>query len=242
MKIDFHPNKRRLILLSCPLQLISIDSRSPNGLHSLPNFKMVIKMCFNSRSPSRLRLSISAVYIVLLPVSIHAAQAGCDGAAASVASSLIGFQFTQPKRAATILRSLLRNSHSFNSRSPNGLRLPFREGSQCPKRFQFTQPKRAATRNWRVPYTSIRFNSRSPSELRPGFTARSLVSVVFQFTQPKRAATIIEESYQPTVTVSIHAAQAGCDFVLRCPAIVCYMFQFTQPKRAATSGMSERVK
>ena len=155
-------------------------------------------MCFNSRSPSRLRLSISAVYIVLLPVSIHAAQAGCDGAAASVASSLIGFQFTQPKRAAT--------------------------------------------RNWRVPYTSIRFNSRSPSELRPGFTARSLVSVVFQFTQPKRAATIIEESYQPTVTVSIHAAQAGCDFVLRCPAIVCYMFQFTQPKRAATSGMSERVK
>ena len=153
------------------------------------------------------------------------------------------FQFTQPKRAATVLLLVLLVVLSgFNSRSPNGLRLPFREGSQCPKRFQFTQPKRAATRNWRVPYTSIRFNSRSPSELRPGFTARSLVSVVFQFTQPKRAATIIEESYQPTVTVSIHAAQAGCDFVLRCPAIVCYMFQFTQPKRAATSGMSERVK
>lgn len=55
IKIDFCPNKRRLILQSCPLQLISIDSRSPSGLQSLPNFKMVIKMCFNSRSPSGLR-------------------------------------------------------------------------------------------------------------------------------------------------------------------------------------------
>ena len=146
MKIDFHPNKRRLILLSCPLQLISIDSRSPNGLHSLPNFKMVIKMCFNSRSPSRLRLSISAVYIVLLPVSIHAAQAGCDGAAASVASSLIGFQFTQPKRAATIIEESYQPTvtvsiHAAQAGCDFVLRCP---AIVC-YMFQFTQPKRAAT-------------------------------------------------------------------------------------------------
>lgn len=55
MKIDFCPNKQRLISLSFPLQLNSVDSRSPSGLQSLPNFKMVIKMCFNSRSPSGLR-------------------------------------------------------------------------------------------------------------------------------------------------------------------------------------------
>ena len=168
MKIDFHPNKRRLILLSCPLQLISIDSRSPNGLHSLPNFKMVIKMCFNSRSPSRLRLSISAVYIVLLPVSIHAAQAGCDRVAFEEYVTFAGFQFTQPKRAATSCWSSnvfrrnvsihaaqagcdsqtvwrLCKSRCFNSRSPSGLRLVF----TC--RLMVVRC----------------FNSRSPSGLRP---------------------------------------------------------------------------
>ena len=78
IKIDFCPNKRRLILQSCPLQLISIDSRSPSGLQSLPNFKMVIKMCFNSRSPSGLRRDTHFHKCHALPVSIHAAQAGCD--------------------------------------------------------------------------------------------------------------------------------------------------------------------
>ena len=241
MKIDFCPNKRRLILLSCPLQLISIDSRSPSGLHSLPNFKMVIKMCFNSRSPSelrpngslpiettegfnsrspsRLRLSISAVYIVLLPVSIHAAQASCDGAAASVASSLIGFQFTQPKRAATWACRLHNIFRGFNSRSPSGLRQYF--AAYC------------ATHTVSIHAAQAGCDKK---------LACPLYLNTFQFTQPKRAATWFYRAFLGFGGVSIHAAQAGCDFVLRCPAIVCYMFQFTQPKRAATSGMSERVK
>ena len=169
MKIDFHPNKRRLILLSCPLQLISIDSRSPNGLHSLPNFKMVIKMCFNSRSPSRLRLSISAVYIVLLPVSIHAAQAGCDGDSASVASSLIWFQFTQPKRAATFT-----------------IRICF---TNRPSKFQFTQPKRAATDKKQLAHLWMSFQFTQPKRAATSATRAPLAPALFQFTQPKRAAT-----------------------------------------------------
>ena len=54
------------------------------------------------------------------------------------------------------------------------------------------------------------FNSRSPSGLRQYFAA-----------------------YCATHTVSIHAAQAGCDKKLACPLYL-NTFQFTQPKRAAT--------
>ena len=122
MKIDFCPNKQRLISLSFPLQLNSVDSRSPSGLQSLPNFKMVIKMCFNSRSPSGLRQNRVACLFSFwcfnsrspsglrqashLPlcttilVSIHAAQAGCD----------LGISTAQHLQKG------------FNSRSPSGLR------------------------------------------------------------------------------------------------------------------------
>lgn len=58
MKIDFCPNKRKLILLSCPLQLISIDSRSPSELRSR-NFGIRIKVrSFNSRNPNGLRQDV----------------------------------------------------------------------------------------------------------------------------------------------------------------------------------------
>ena len=148
MKIDFCPNKRRLILLSCPLQLISIDSRSPSGLRS------VSELC------------------ELLPhaVSIHAAQAGCDRVAFEEYVTFAGFQFTQPKRAATSCWSSnvfrrnvsihaaqagcdsqtvwrLCKSRCFNSRSPSGLRLLDGVLNRLWTAFQFTQPKRAATKS-----------------------------------------------------------------------------------------------
>ena len=101
MKIDFCPNKYRLILLSCPLQLISIDSRSPSGLQSLPNFKMVIKMCFNSRSPSGLRRAIYHQAVLLGGFNSRSPSGLRLSAVVSLPSKLV-FQFTQPKRAATI--------------------------------------------------------------------------------------------------------------------------------------------
>ena len=169
MKIDFCPNKRRLILLSCPLQLISIDSRSPSGLRPC-SVRGVCDICW---------------------VSIHAAQAGCDillvlkrlssqrfnsrspsGLRQSNSMAIVQitmFQFTQPKRAAT----------SFYV-SPDGREV-----------FQFTQPKRAATKFVeRTIQPNARFNSRSPSGLRPESISPQLSLSLFQFTQPKRAATV----------------------------------------------------
>ena len=147
-------------------------------------------------------------------VSIHAAQAGCDGQTVTVTSTLI----------------------SFNSRSPSGLRLPRWLHLELSNTFQFTQPKRAATMplvtgqnlftvsihaaqaGCDLSYTartalSTRFNSRSPSGLRPPVASMPGVNVL----------------------VSIHAAQAGCDLLLHLCQELTYLFQFTQPKRAATS-------
>ena len=124
--------------------------------------------CFNSRSPSGLRLTIAIAF--------------CKA---------ILFQFTQPKRAATLMISCHHVEHL----------------------FQFTQPKRAATLSKLCLYSEYRgFNSRSPSGLRlsgsPEAAAAKPVSIHaaqagcdahthttitttarFQFTQPKRAAT-----------------------------------------------------
>ena len=104
--------------------------------------------------------------------------------------SLDLFQFTQPKRAATVKSRLAKfQSMSFNSRSPSGLR-PSRWLYQWAAReFQFTQPKRAATGGL--------FD----------------VSPVFRVSiHAAQAGCDNRVSYQSKVhRVSIHAAQAGCD-------------------------------
>ena len=146
IKIDFCPNKRRLILLSCPLQLISIDSRSPNGQRQakrhrgLPDasFQFTqpkwaatrysfivasVASSFNSRSPSGLRLDegkfIKFDQLFQFTQPKRAATPQCTRAT-------IGhymFQFTQPKRAAIFTK--------------------LQNGDQDV--FLFTQPKQAAT-------------------------------------------------------------------------------------------------
>ena len=64
--------------------------------------KAVIPRCFNSRSPSGLRPSFFLVGYGSSYVSIHAAQAGCDNVEQFAVVKSEGFQFTQPKRAATV--------------------------------------------------------------------------------------------------------------------------------------------
>ena len=125
-------------------------------------------------------------------------------------------------------------SRRFNSRSPSGLRQKGGDVVSFVLEFQFTQPKWAATCGGKLP---------------------RLVGV-FQFTQPKRAATTSGTTSRHVTSVSIHAAQAGCDIIfLRiefdfivsihaaqagcdCRCAFFYFprieFQFTQPKRAAT--------
>ena len=144
MKIDFCPNKRKLILLSCPLQLISIDSRSPSELRSR-NFGIRIKVrSFNSRNPNGLRQDVGFGVLPLFGFNSRS-PSGLRHFHASTNSRPSQFQFTQPKRAATLWDSILRNvfavsihaaqagcdsrtpiksklASSFNSRSPSGLR------------------------------------------------------------------------------------------------------------------------
>ena len=123
---------------------------------------------FNSRSPSGLRRGGKTTNPLLERVSIHAAQAGCDVISSLFDSTKSVFQFTQPKRAATSLSVLASDSskfqftqpkraatcfttrkririHSFNSRSPSGLRQVITVQTKYGKEFQFTQPKRATT-------------------------------------------------------------------------------------------------
>ena len=123
-------------------------------------------------------------------VSIHAAQAGCDyrnnviplqcnrfnsrspsglrQAKRKDVSAIDPFQFTQPKRAATILTKMQTKLSE----------------------FQFTQPKRAATHG---AYDSRIFEVVSIHAAQAGcdiLTRKHKADMgVFQFTQPKRAAT-----------------------------------------------------
>ena len=145
MKIDFCPNKRRLILLSCPLQLISIDSRSPSGLRqakrhrSLPDASfqftqpkraatgkgkdgLFVVCSFNSRSPSGLRLEYRLTIILALRFNSRSPSG------LRPRSDAFDFEIS-----------------SFNSRSPSGLRLSTVSTLKYVVAFQFTQPKRAAT-------------------------------------------------------------------------------------------------
>ena len=57
---------------------------------------------------------------------------------------------------------------------------------------------------------------------------------VFQSTQPKRAATDNPLDVEWMVTISIHAAQEGCDVMTGASTSAAGTFQSTQPKRAAT--------
>ena len=125
----------------------------------------------------------------------------------------------------------------FNPRSPRGCDEVYRRASEyiiisihaaqegCDSRlmyrknsskFQSTQPKRAATCHVDC-YNNItcHFNPRSPRGLRLFMRGPRLIQTAFQSTQPKRAATKRVPGWAATeVTISIHAAQEGCDYWL----------------------------
>ena len=105
------------------------------------------------------------------------------------------FQSTQPKRAATMFR--------------RALTYPY-------KLFQSTQPKRAATPNACNAAGTVdeHFNPRSPRGLRQGSGQMKQSNYIFQSTQPKRAATRRYYIIKSTKSISIHAAQEGCDLKL----------------------------
>ena len=171
-------------------------------------------MRFNSRSPSGLRPAVAP---------IPATNSGFQftqpkrAATATPPSSNLGaaFQFTQPKRAATqTAKRAVGQGRRFNSRSPSGLRPACIALVVLKYKFQFTQPKRAAT------YLS------SPSG----------GNCTFQFTQPKRAAT--REVLQRKTSLSRFNSRSpsGLRPAARVEPPPDVPFQFTQPKRAATNS------
>ena len=128
-------------------------------------------------------------------VSIHAPREGCDGCACS------------PSALA----------HSFNSRTPGGVRLLAVLGLESYHLFQFTHPGRGAT-TW---YSSgnrrtRRFNSRTPGGVRRRNGSKCYYAQKFQFTHPGRGATL------PRNCISQYVET----------------FQFTHPGRGATLSFS----
>ena len=193
MKIDFHPNKRRLILLSCPLQWISIDSRSPNGLRHNGIENTASNRPFQFTQPKRAATGWYKHWYK-------------DDT----------FQFTQPKRAATCCQSkLLCWSWRFNSRSPNGLRQVRRAYHPTKRAFQFTQPKWVATGSWYCWHWFCHcFNSRSPNGLRPKTVGMVQTMHGFNSRSPNGLRLFVGVVNRKSYCVSIHAAQMGCDLIV----------------------------
>ena len=167
IKIDFCPNKYRLILLSCPLQLISIDSRSPSGLRltKLQNGDQDVKFQFTQ--PKR-----AATVRRLIRYR------GC-----------IRFNSRSPSRLRLTQSVWVNYTRRFNSRSPSGLRHGQVAYGQVRAEVQFTQPKRAATGRNREELADLMFQFTQPKRAATVILGICSSQTMFQFTQPKRAAT-----------------------------------------------------
>ena len=145
---------------------------------------------------------------------IHAAQAGCDKQRDIVVSQTLRFnsrspsglrhpagpqtsfvatfQFTQPKRAATVKQYGDCANHDVSIHAAQAGCDQVRRAYHPTKRaFQFTQPKRAATGEYLTAALSFTVSIHAAQA---GCDPMSLCLIssttTFQFTQPKRAATV----------------------------------------------------
>ena len=212
IKIDFCPNKYRLILLSCPLQLISIDSRSPSGLRltKLQNGDQDVKFQFTQ--PKRAATCAVIANDVVNGVSIHAAQAGCD--LRKVSGLITPDVSIHAAQAGCDMGKWLtaKFEPSFNSRSPSGLR----RASSKTKLAKMTVSIHAAQAGCDTLATSqgstqVSFNSRSPSGLRQVVAIQLIYSADVSIHAAQAGCDYGGISRTFLRSVSIHAAQAGCD-------------------------------
>ena len=173
-------------LRRCP----SFNSRSPSGLR-LWGYECNLPTCkFQFTQPKRAATSHRRRTAHRHRVSIHAAQAGCDGRCTHVVFSPRMFQFTQPKRAATHRCDWSRQRGCVSIHAAQA-------GCDIDKEMTVTALSvsiHAAQagcdyRSVFLKRSFLCFNSRSPSGLRLAKTLTAEVASKFQFTQPKRAAT-----------------------------------------------------
>ena len=129
----------------------------------------------------------------MLTISIHAAQEGCDVA------EQVG---NEPL-------------YNFNPRSPRGLRQDKIKNGTSRKGISIHAAQEGCDRLFQPLRTHLNnFNPRSPRGLRQFGLLNLLNQKEFQSTQPKRAATKIAAFKTARDSISIHAAQEGCDIVL----------------------------
>ena len=146
-------------------------------------------------------------------VSIHAPREGCDANTSSSVRSEGMFQFTHPGRGATAsVYSCFKECHSFNSRTPGGVRLHGLSKVQAYQLFQFTHPGRGATRRLFGCNTYVIVSIHAPREgCDYRFNPFRLLAYQFQFTHPGRVATRTQPHIDIEVRVSIHAPREGFD-------------------------------
>ena len=124
----------------------------------------------------------------------------------------------------------------FNSRTPGGVRLEFKQEQIAAWKFQFTHPGRGATDRTLRDTVYLQVSIHAPRE---GCDSLSSLgtrsSSAFQFTHPGRGATQQLGRGQYPRQVSIHAPREGCDGILGQLYGFHIMFQFTHPGRGATS-------
>ena len=171
------------------------------------------------------------------------------------------FQFTHPRRGATRESSNWgRLPHSFNSRTPGGVRLDLLAEYKRVDYVSIHAPQEGCDVRGLQPLpTPSSFNSRTPGGVRPLQAPIIKAWEQFQFTHPRRGATRQGGAIQGLGEVSIHAPQEGCDghnrlqphyhsrFNSRTPggvrllksffAPLFVVFQFTHPRRGATLSM-----
>ena len=169
---------------------------------------------FQFTQPKRAATAYGEHHKVAFFVSIHAAQAGCDGRGLSRPLVCLGFNSRSPSGLRQALQSIQAATDGFNSRSPSELRR-----------------QTSLIRN-----DGTSFNSRSPSGLRHKVDAYEQETSLVSIHAAQAGCDWVERAATADEDVSIHAAQAGCDLVCSTGRIGRLLFQFTQPKRAATQS------
>ena len=190
----------------------SFNSRSPSGLRPRVHQSMLRLHLFQFTQPKRAATTLTYGHAVFFLVSIHAAQAGCDPRPARSPSlpSSVSIHAAQAGCDGSLLlyRGL---GKRFNSRSPSGLRPDIYDLEPPQQGFNSRSPSGLRQELTAKLQELTGFNSRSPSGLRHLSRAWGLSPLCFNSRSPSGLRRTLKARIRTFNSVSIHAAQAGCD-------------------------------
>ncbi len=143
------------------------NSRSPSGERRSGGYLTISGWGFNSRSPCGERRWLFIIFIYFIIVSTHAPRAGSDSGSSMMPGSSVVSTHAPRVGSDWHRRNIKGYELRFNSRSPSGERLAYRDPAPRDEPFQLTLPERGATSA--VPW--------------------KVTSYAFQLTLPERGAT-----------------------------------------------------